>query len=166
MILIAVLQVGTAYCFDFHTFLGVRALFGIGMGGIWGLSAAMSLENMPVQARGLFSGILQQGYALGYLIAAVLNLYVVPISSHKFRALFYIGAGLTGLVAICRLFFPESKQFLEAKQNGLNTNKKRKVKAFIVEGRAALKTEWKRVVYCALLMAAFNFMVRLNCLFP
>ncbi|ORY86952.1 MFS general substrate transporter [Protomyces lactucae-debilis] len=157
LIVIAVLQVGTAYAFDFNTFLAVRALFGIGMGGIWALSAAMALENMPVECRGLFSGVLQQGYALGYLIAAVFNLYIVPISPHKHRALFYIGAGLTGAVAIARLAFPESRQFIEAKEHG-QTGGKKKMKAFITEGKVALKTEWKRVIYCSLLMAAFNFM--------
>lgn len=117
----------------------------------------MALENMPVVCRGLFSGILQQGYALGYLIAAVLNLYVVPISKFRYVSLFYIGAGLTGFVAICRLFFPESRQFIEAKEHG-QASGKRKVKAFVTEGKAALKVEWKRVIYCSLLMAAFNFM--------
>jgi MFS family permease len=68
---------------------------------------------MPVEARGLFGGILQQGYALGYLPAAVFNFTVVPKSKHGWKALFFIGAGLTGGVAIIRCFFPESKLYLE-----------------------------------------------------
>jgi SHS family lactate transporter-like MFS transporter len=67
---------------------------------------------------GFFSGILQQGYALGYLIAVVFYLYVVPNSRYSWKSLFCIGAGLTAAVAIARLFFPESKQFIEAKQSG------------------------------------------------
>lgn len=70
---------------------------------------------MPADARGLFSGVLQQGYALGYLLAAVFNLYVVPNSRFGWKALFYIGAGLTGAVAIIRCFFPESKIYLEVR---------------------------------------------------
>jgi len=53
------------------------------MGGIWGLAAAISLKNMPFDARGLFPGILQQGYSIGYLIAAIINLAVVPKSPEE-----------------------------------------------------------------------------------
>ena len=51
----------------------------------------MALESCPVEARGLMSGILQQGYSLGYLLAAVFNLTLVPTNS--WHILFYIGAG-------------------------------------------------------------------------
>lgn len=61
LIIIAILSLGTGFCKTFPQFLGVRCLFGIGMGGIWGLATANALENMPAAARGLFSGILQQG---------------------------------------------------------------------------------------------------------
>lgn len=64
------------------------------MGGIWGLSAATALENMPVEARGFFSGILQQGYAVGYLLAAVLNL--TEVAKHgNWRVLFYFAAAVS-----------------------------------------------------------------------
>ena len=67
LLIIAVLSLGTGFTDNFGSFLGIRCLFGIGMGGIWGLSTANALENMPPAPRGLFSGILQQGYAVGYL---------------------------------------------------------------------------------------------------
>lgn len=158
LVIIAALQLATGYCATFGQFLGVRALFGIGMGGIWGLAASMGLENMPMEARGLFSGILQQGYALGYLIAAIFNLYVVPNSSQSWKALFFIGAGLTFSVAIARLFFPESKQFIEAKRSGEQATGGKKVKLFWQDGKKIMKEYWKRALYAIIMMALFNFM--------
>ncbi|KAH7106453.1 MFS general substrate transporter [Auriculariales sp. MPI-PUGE-AT-0066] len=159
LIIIAALQIGTVYARNWHEFLAVRSLFGVGMGGIWGLSASMSLENMPVEARGLFSGILQQGYALGYIIAAIFNLYVVPNSHFGWKALFYIGAALTGFVALLRCFFPESRIYLEnkAKRNGEKVAVSKKIRAFSKEGGAMLKVYWRRAVYASFMMAAFNF---------
>src|SRR6266403_99950 len=61
----------TAFSPNFTTLLIFRALYGIGMGGEWGLGASLAMEALPTEARGLFSGILQQGYAFGYLLAAV-----------------------------------------------------------------------------------------------
>jgi MFS transporter, SHS family, lactate transporter len=48
------------------------------MGGVWDLAAATALENLPVEVRGVASRILQQGYALDYLFAAIINLFLVP----------------------------------------------------------------------------------------
>lgn len=158
LVIIAALQLATAFCETFSEFLGVRALFGIGMGGIWGLAASMGLENMPMEARGLFSGILQQGYALGYLIAAVFNLYIVPGSPHSWKVLFYIGAGLTMAVAVARLFFPESRQFLEAKANREGPQGKQKVKLFLADGKKIMREYWKRALYAIVMMALFNCM--------
>src|SRR5437016_9178946 len=68
----------TAFSPSFTVFLIFRALFGIGMGGEWGLGASLSMETLPAKARGLFSGILQQGYAFGFLLAAVVYWLVFP----------------------------------------------------------------------------------------
>ncbi|KAF7343697.1 MFS domain-containing protein [Mycena sanguinolenta] len=67
LVLIAVLELGAGFVQTFHQFLAVRSLFGIAMGGIWGLATSNALENLPVGLRGLASGVLQQGYAVGYL---------------------------------------------------------------------------------------------------
>ncbi|KAJ7489068.1 MFS general substrate transporter [Mycena latifolia] len=159
LLIIAVLHIGTVYARTWHEFLAVRALFGVMMGGIWGLSASMTLESMPTEARGLFSGVLQQGYALGYLLAAVFNLFVVPHSRFGWKALFYIGAGLTGTVAILRCFFPESKIYLEnkAKRAGQKVSLRTKVKAFSKEGWTMLKQYWRRCIYASIMMTLFNF---------
>ncbi|KAJ7110832.1 MFS general substrate transporter [Mycena crocata] len=159
LVIIAILQIGTVYASTWPAFLAVRALFGVMMGGIWGLSASMTLESMPAEARGLFSGVLQQGYALGYLLAAVFNLFIVPHSRFGWKALFYIGAALTGTVAIIRCFFPESKIYLENKaaRSSQKVSVRTKVKAFSKEGWVMLKQYWRRCIYASLMMTLFNF---------
>src|SRR5689334_17408694 len=62
IIFYSVIELATAFSPNFTTFLVLRALFGIGMGGEWGLGASLSMEALPTESRGLFSGILQQGY--------------------------------------------------------------------------------------------------------
>jgi MFS transporter, SHS family, lactate transporter len=61
LVLVAFLELGSGLARNFKTFLALRSLFGIGMGGIWGMATATALENLPVEARGLASGVLQQG---------------------------------------------------------------------------------------------------------
>src|SRR5438477_4934414 len=74
----SIIELLTAFAPNFATFLLLRALFGIGMGGEWGLGASLAMESLPTQTRGLFSGILQQGYAFGYLLAALVYWIVFP----------------------------------------------------------------------------------------
>jgi MFS family permease len=76
MIVLGILQIATIYSQTFQEFLAVRSLFGLFMGGVYGNAIAMALEHCPVNARGLMSGILQQGYAFGYVLAACANLGV------------------------------------------------------------------------------------------
>ncbi len=125
------------------------------MGGVWGLASSTALENLPVEARGLGSGVLQQGYAIGYLISAVLNLYVVPHTRHTWRALFWTTSVISAIAAIIRAIIPESEVFLRAKEQqraaGGSTGKKTKV--FIHQVRMMLKTHWRLCVYAILLMA-------------
>src|SRR6478609_3577153 len=60
-----------AFAPNFTVLIVLRLLYGIGMGGEWGLGAALAMEKIPTEQRGFFSGVLQQGYAMGYLLAAV-----------------------------------------------------------------------------------------------
>jgi len=77
-----------AFAPNFTVLLILRLLYGIGMGGEWGLGAALAMEKIPTQRRGFFSGVLQQGYALGYLLASVATLLVVNIGGLGWRWLF------------------------------------------------------------------------------
>jgi hypothetical protein len=102
----SVIELLTAFAPNFATFLLLRAMFGIGMGGEWGLGASLAMESLPTPARGLFSGILQQGYAFGYLLAALVYWIVFPIFG--WRGLFVAGALPALLVIYIRAHVPES----------------------------------------------------------
>jgi len=155
LLLCAVVQLGTSFVQTFHQFLAVRSLFGIAMGGVWGLASSTALENLPVEARGLASGVLQQGYAVGYLISAILNLFIVPKTHHSWRVLFWTTAGISSFAAAMRALIPESEVFLRAKEQeralGANTGKKTKV--FFHQVGAMLKVHWALCIYAVLLMA-------------
>jgi len=84
----------------------LRALFGIGMGGEWGLGASLALETVPAGARGLVSGILQQGYAFGNLLAAAL--YWTLYDSLGWRGMFIVGVVPALLVLYLRMNVRES----------------------------------------------------------
>lgn len=85
------------------------------MGGIWGNVSSNTLENLPVEARGLASGLLQEWYLAGNLFTALINLYLVPEVSSSWRSLFWTAAGISLFAAILRALLPESEVFLRAK---------------------------------------------------
>ena len=87
-----------AFSPNYSVLLVLRMLYGIGMGGEWGLGASLAMEKVPARKRGLVSGILQQGYAAGYLLAAVAYLLVRNYTDWGWRGLF----ALSILPAICR----------------------------------------------------------------
>ncbi|KAK0521493.1 hypothetical protein OC835_006868 [Tilletia horrida] len=157
LIIVAALSLGTGYVRTFEEFLAVRSLFGVGMGGIWGMATATALENMPAAPRGLFSGILQQGYAVGYLLAASLNISYVNRTGN-WRMLFYVGAGISLFAAGVRMALPESPLFVRAQQErrekGESSNR---ASTFLHELKLMLKTHWLRCIYGVLLMTGFNF---------
>src|SRR5436309_3554908 len=68
LVFYAAVEVATGFARDFRTFLVLRALFGIGMGGEWGVGASLAMEKAPARRRGILSGFLQEGYACGYLL--------------------------------------------------------------------------------------------------
>ncbi|KAG1732452.1 carboxylic acid transporter protein [Suillus paluster] len=158
LLLCCVLELGTAFVNTYTQFLAVRSLFGIAMGGIWGLSSASALENLPVELRGIASGVLQEGYAVGYLIAAVINLTLV--AEHTWRVLFWTGSGITFFAACIRVLVPESAFFLRAKEleKAKGTNTSQKTKIFFRETKEMLKRHWLLCIYAVLLMTGFNFM--------
>jgi MFS transporter, SHS family, lactate transporter len=155
LLLCSVVQLGTSFVQTFRQFLVVRSLFGVAMGGVWGLASSTALENLPVEARGLASGVLQQGYAVGYLISAVLNLYLVPKTRYTWRSLFWTTSAISVFAATIRALIPESEVFLRAKAQerarGGSTGKKTKV--FLRQVGAMLRVHWGLCVYAVLLMA-------------
>ncbi|KAI0299642.1 MFS general substrate transporter [Multifurca ochricompacta] len=156
----AVLELGSGFVNTFSQFLALRSLFGVAMGGVWGLASSTALENLPVEARGFASGILQQGYACGYLFAACMNLRLVPHTSTTWRTLFWAASGISAFAAFIRALVPESEVFLRAKalerEKGTSTEKKTRV--FINQAGAMLKKHWLLCIYAVLLMTGFNFL--------
>jgi SHS family lactate transporter-like MFS transporter len=161
LVLVAVLELGAGFVQTFRQFLALRSLFGIGMGGIWGLAASTALENLPVGLRGLASGVLQQGYAVGYLIAAVISLELVPTVHVGWRSLFWTGSGISLFGACLRALLPESTVFakarLAAESHGI-VSEAQKTRVFLRETGAMLKQHWALCVYAVLLMTGFNFL--------
>ncbi|KAJ4000159.1 carboxylic acid transporter [Lentinula boryana] len=166
LLIVCILELGAGFVQTYSQFLALRSLFGIGMGGIWGLAASTALENLPVETRGLASGVLQQGYAVGYLLAAVINLYLVPEQSEGWRALFWCAAGISAFAAFVRLLLPESAVFLQAREDARLREEKTgsanggttKTKIFLRETKKMLKAHWMLCIYAVLLMTGFNFL--------
>jgi SHS family lactate transporter-like MFS transporter len=86
----AVVELATAFTHSYKQFIIVRALFGIVMGGQWGLGAALAMEKVPVRLRGILSGLFQQGYAIGFLLAA--GAYFTIFNRYGWRPLFFVGS--------------------------------------------------------------------------
>lgn len=155
-VLFIVLELATGFVSDFHSFLGVRAIYGIAMGGLYGNAAATALEDCPAEARGIISGMLQQGYAFGYLLATAFARGLVNTTPHGWRPLFWFGACPPVLIIIFRLCLPETKTF-QARQE-IRAAQGSLAGTFASEGKVALKNHWKLLVYLVLLMAGMNFM--------
>ncbi len=128
IILYSIIELLTAFSPNYTYFIIMRALFGVAMGGEWGLGSSLAMETLPRESRGLFSGILQQGYAFGYLIAALVFFGVftfLPAPLNSWRTMFVIGVLPAFLVVFIRARVPESpvwenRQALN-RQKGINT---------------------------------------------
>ena len=90
----------------YRFFLVMRGLYGVGMGGYWGIGATYTMESAPPQWRGMLSGIMQSGYPLGYLLAAVAMQLLVP--AFGWRSMFLVGTPVAALIVLLALLAPES----------------------------------------------------------
>ena len=88
--LFAVVELATGFAHSFVQFLCIRAVFGVVMGGQWGVGVSLAMEKVPARYRGVLSGLLQQGYAIGFLLAAGAYFFIAP--AYGWRPLFYIGS--------------------------------------------------------------------------
>ncbi len=129
---------------NYTCFLILRALFGIGMGGEWGVGASLAMEAAPVKLRGILSGILQSGYSLGYLLAAIATRFILPLWG--WRAMFWIGALPALLALYIRSKVPESEAWKE--NHAASTSQILKT----------IATNWKRFAYLTILMAFMMFL--------
>jgi SHS family lactate transporter-like MFS transporter len=107
----SVFELGSAFAPSLKTLLIMRALFGVAMGGEWGVGAALAFETLPAEGRGFFSGLLQEGYAVGFLMAALVYRYVFPMVG--WRGMFVVGALPAFLVIYIRTKVDESPAWLK-----------------------------------------------------
>jgi len=142
LVFYSVIEVLTGFAPNYTTFLVLRALFGIGMGAEWGVGASLVLEKVPPRLRGITSGLLQQGYALGYLLAALCYLFVFP--HWGWRPLFFIG-GLPALLAL----------FVRARVKESDVWRETRHESWSGLGRA-IASNWKLFLYLTGLMAMMN----------
>jgi SHS family lactate transporter-like MFS transporter len=99
-------ELASAFAPDLRTLLMLRALFGFAMGGEWGIGAALALESLPAKGRGFFSGLLQEGYVIGYLLAS--TLFALAFDALGWRGMFIVGAAPALLVLYIRAGVDES----------------------------------------------------------
>jgi SHS family lactate transporter-like MFS transporter len=142
LVFYSVVEVLTGLAPTFTSFLVLRALFGIGMGGEWGVGASLVMEKVPRRLRGIFSGLLQQGYAAGYLLAALCFFVVFP--RWGWRPLFFIG-GLPALLAV----------FVRYRVKESEVWKRSREESWSGLGRAIVR-HWPLFLYLTVLMAMMN----------
>ena len=138
-----------AFAPNFSWLLVLRLLYGIGMGGEWGLGAALAMEKIPAKRRGFFSGVLQQGYATGYLLAALAYLLVHSVLGLSWRWLFALSIipALISLLIRARVKESEVWQATRARVTRVG------IRQVLLNGKIV-----RRFVYLVLLMTAFNWM--------
>src|SRR5271156_5270378 len=158
------LELACAFAPSLHILLILRALFGVAMGGEWGVGAALALESLPKEGRGFFSGILQEGYALGYLLAAAS--YAALFHFIGWRGMFIVGASPAVLVAYIGLKVEESPVWADGNARRGAARRSSKESAFgdIIEQEVSagisfgenLRKYGLTFVFLILLMTGFN----------
>jgi MFS transporter, SHS family, lactate transporter len=142
----SVMEVASGLAPNYGTFLILRFLYGVGMGGAWGVGASLAMESVPAKWRGILSGVLQEGYALGNLLAAVAYWTIFP--RWGWRPMFFIAV----IPALCTLFIllrveeSEAWKATAAQQKGWG------------DYFREVFANWKRFAYIVLLMAMMNFL--------
>ena len=143
IVLYSLLELASAASPDLVFLICVRALFGIAMGGVWGVGASLTMESIPPAARGTVSGLLQAGYPTGYLVAALAYSVLYPMVG--WRGLFVVGA----LPALLSIYVVHSVHESPGWVAGGGRKK--------ASGWTVLKAHFGLAVYATFLMTAFNF---------
>jgi SHS family lactate transporter-like MFS transporter len=141
VLLYSALEFATAFSPNLTVLLILRALFGVAMGGEWGVGASLTMESIPPHARGLVSGLLQSGYPAGYFLASIV--YGLLFEYIGWRGMFMVGVLPALLVFYIRRSVPESPSWRPSTA-GSNT-------------LTILKSHWRLGIYAVVLMTAFDF---------
>jgi SHS family lactate transporter-like MFS transporter len=142
VLLYSLLEFASGFAPDLTVLLVLRALYGIAMGGEWGVGASLTMESIPPQARGFVSGLLQSGYPTGYFVASIVYGALFPIIG--WRGMFMVGVLPALLVLYIRRRVPESPNWdrVAAARSGT---------------LSVVRSHWRLGIYAVLLMTAFNF---------
>jgi MFS transporter, SHS family, lactate transporter len=143
LVFYSVVEVLSGLAPNYATFMVLRALFGIGMGGEWGVGASLAMEKAPPRLRGVLSGFLQQGYATGNILAA--GCYFFLFDKVGWRPMFFIG-GLPALLALFVRF--------RVKESEVWVKTRHQTWGHLIRGIAS---HWRLFLFLVLLMTAFNF---------
>jgi MFS transporter, SHS family, lactate transporter len=141
ILLYSIIEFASGFSPNLTALLVLRAIFGIAMGGEWGVGASLTMESIPPHARGFVSGLLQSGYPAGYFLASIV--YGLLFQFIGWRRMFRVGVIPALLVFYIRRSVPESPSWTPTTANS-NT-------------MAILKSHWRLGIYAVLLMTAFNF---------
>jgi SHS family lactate transporter-like MFS transporter len=143
LFLFAIVELSTGFAQSFSQFLLIRAIFGVVMGGSWGVGVSLAMEKAPIRLRGILSGMLQEGYAIGYLFAAAA--FYLIFDRFGWRPLFVIGP-LPALAAAAyvALNIEESAVWKRTRQQSW-------------QGLARqFRTHWQLLVYVTLFMMTLH----------
>lgn len=140
-----------AFAPNFTVLVILRLLYGIGMGGEWGLGAALAMEKVPAERRGFFSGLLQEGYAFGYLLASVGSLVVMDWLGLSWRWLFGLSI-IPALISLIIRYRVQESEVWEAAQDQMKLTNTR-IRDVLRDPAIV-----RRFIYLVLLMTAFNWM--------
>jgi SHS family lactate transporter-like MFS transporter len=138
----SVVEFASGFAPGLTSLLVLRAIYGVAMGGEWGVGASLTMESIPPQARGFVSGLLQSGYPAGYFLASVV--YGALFQYIGWRGMFMVGVLPALLVLYIRRNVPESPTWKPTTTHASTT-------------LAVLKSHWRLGIYAVLLMTAFNF---------
>ncbi|KGT95233.1 sugar transporter [Erwinia typographi] len=144
ILMFSIFELLSAWSPTLGTFMAFRVIYGIAMGGVWGVASSLAMETIPDRSRGLMSGIFQAGYPCGYLLASIV--FGLFYSTVGWRGMFLIGALPVLLLPFIYFKVPESPVWLAARE--------RKESTALMP---VLRSHWKLCLYLVLLMACFNF---------
>src|SRR6266436_1668909 len=142
ILLYSILEFASGFAPNLTVLIILRALYGVAMGGEWGVGASLTMETIPPHARGFVSGLLQSGYPTGYFLASIVYGALFPIIG--WRGMFMVGVLPALLVLYIRRRVPESPSWDRATAARSGT-------------LAIVRSHWRLGVYAVVLMAAFNF---------
>ncbi|MDI2091163.1 MFS transporter [Commensalibacter oyaizuii] len=141
----SILSALSAFAPTLSIFILIRCIYGVAMGGIWGVASSLAFETIPSHAKGFVSGLFQAGYPLGYLTASVI--YALFFNSLGWQYLFIIGTFPILLVVFIYFFVEESSTWLKNKSAQKTT----------IAIMPIIRSNWNICIYAIILMACFNF---------